>query len=348
MIQVLIPTRRRPQFLRNALESVRSQTAIDKIGNVVVSENGSCEESREVCESFPDLPITYILRSPELSAIDHGRVLAEIDTQPYTAILHDDDWWHGAHLETALRGLAMFPSCNASYSSYLDYAADRPPMPGPGTLRVWVANGCAFDKQVFHLSFPRAMMANLLMTSFHYSTLVCRTTAYKEAVRVALATENSFDNDRMVPMLLGYPEGLVYSTMPLVAVRYHGDQHWREFSQQTVSIMAETTRWNQRRWPAECAEAAAIFNATADVLSADVLQRLSQPEPLLSTLVNEVGFHRLKPSFGNRCMMLMKSVTPPFMRPLLGATWQAIIGFRRMRAAAGPHGAQSEGKNAPR
>jgi hypothetical protein len=50
MVTVIIPTCNRPQFLREALESVRQQTALDRIGQVIVSENGGCREYNTVCD----------------------------------------------------------------------------------------------------------------------------------------------------------------------------------------------------------------------------------------------------------------------------------------------------------
>jgi GT2 family glycosyltransferase len=52
MVTVIIPTCSRPHFLREALESVRQQTALDRIGQVIVSENGGCRDSQAVCEEL--------------------------------------------------------------------------------------------------------------------------------------------------------------------------------------------------------------------------------------------------------------------------------------------------------
>ena len=69
MVQVLIATRRRPDYLRVALESVRAQSAVDRIGTAVVSENGGSRDSQKVCLEFPDLPILYLFQEPELDGL---------------------------------------------------------------------------------------------------------------------------------------------------------------------------------------------------------------------------------------------------------------------------------------
>jgi hypothetical protein len=326
MIQVLIPTRCRPHLLRVALNSVRLQSAIDQVRVVVVSENGECEESRAACNAFPDLPIKYIYRSPQLTSIDHHLGLLAETSQPFTALLHDDDWWHPAHLETAMLGLRQFPKCRSYYSNYFSVSAGNLPGPSPGITRVWVASGCDFeDKPLIHLSFRQALVANLLTTSFHYSTLVAHTDSFAAAIRTALAAGNDFDNDRMVPMCLAEPEGLAYSTVALVAVRNHAtqDQRSQRFNKRW-HIMAETTRWLKSNWPVECTEAADLFNSQSRHLNPETLRTLRNlPEPLLSTLVEEIGFKGLKTSVAERCLMFAKMWIPPVLRPACSYLRQA-------------------------
>src|SRR5258708_7538188 len=102
-VAIIIATANRPEFLRNALRSVSRQTAISRLAEVLVSENGGNEASRAVCAEFPELPIRYLFRTPTTTAMEHGRyLLGALPQHDLTAILHDDDWWTTHHLEDAL------------------------------------------------------------------------------------------------------------------------------------------------------------------------------------------------------------------------------------------------------
>jgi len=300
MIQVLIPTRRRASLLRVALQSVRAQTAVERIGSVIVSENGGDRESERVCREFSDLPITYMFQEPELDNLAHFGLLATVELQPFTAFLCDDDWWTPGHLEVALRELEARPDCQAYYSTYLQIVGGSPPSLHRGAWRIWAAGGEDFRPQVLRLSFVQSLVANLPNFTFHYSSLVARTSAFKAAIELMVEQKNFFDNDRVVSLLLADPGGLICSTIPTVMIRCHPEQEARSpvhAIKGVGSIMADTTRWIQRRWPEQCQEAAASFNATVDRISADQWREISKDvyEPLLSTVIDEIGFRLWRP-----------------------------------------------------
>jgi len=327
MIQVVIPTRRRAEYLRVALDSVRAQTAVARVGTVIVSENGSDRRSEEVCKEFPDLPILYLFQDPEVPALEHGRLLSAIVRHPWMAVLHDDDWWAADHLEVALRSLEAHPECNAFFSSYLEIKEGEPPVVGDSVWRVWVAGGEDFRPPILHLRFPQALAANLLSTSFLYSSLVAKTAVFSSAYDEVVRQKNSFDNDRMLPMLLADPGGLMYSTIPTAVIRRHPgqDQNSAEFMNRGPAvIMAETTRWIERRWPQQCREAAAVFNAAADRIGERRWRQISASvwEPLRSMLVEELGFRLWRPplSLGER----LKRLIPKEMRARLGERRRAL------------------------
>jgi hypothetical protein len=79
--------------LREALESVRRQTARRAIARVIVSENSTNGDSREVCSHFKDLPIVYVQQKPPVPAMLHMKVMWDLVQSPLAAILYDDDWW---------------------------------------------------------------------------------------------------------------------------------------------------------------------------------------------------------------------------------------------------------------
>ena len=300
MIQVLIPTRRRPDYLRVALESVRAQSAAGRIGTVVVSENGGSRESERVCADFQDLPILYLFQQPELDSHAHARELTKIDRQPYTAILHDDDWWTPCHLEVAISGLESRPDCQAFFASYLELFDVFPTQVHRNVWRAWIAGGKDFRPPVLHMSLVQVLVANLLATTFHYSTLVARSGAFRSSMLTVCDSGNNFDTDRMAPALLADPAGIVYSTIPTAIIRRHSEQdsmaaEFAEIGQ--FKIMTETSRWLQRRWPRQCQDAAVYFNASVQDIGEEKRRLVTggTHEPLLSYLIDELGFNLSRP-----------------------------------------------------
>jgi glycosyltransferase involved in cell wall biosynthesis len=300
MVQVLIATRRRPEYLREALESVRAQSAVDRIGTVVVSENGSSRDSQKVCLEFPDLPILYLFQEPELDAMAHARVLAQVDRHPTTAILHDDDWWTPCHLEVALKALDGRKECQAFFANHLELFDAFPSRVHRSTWRVWAAAGKDFRPPILRMNFIQVLVANMLATSFHYSTLVAQTGAYRSAMMTVFNSGNAFDNDRMTPVLLADPGGLAYSTIPTAIIRRHGEQDSKRECHAVpghYNTMAETSRWIQRRWPTQCHEAARSFNEAVQGIGEEQLRLVSGEagEPFRSCLAEELGFNVWRP-----------------------------------------------------
>jgi hypothetical protein len=105
MLSILPATCNRPLYPREALESVRRQTIRKAIARVVVSENGTNDDSRKVCAQFPDLPLLYVQRKPPVPHILHLKQIWNLVQTPLVATLHDDDWWAPEYLEVAVDAL---------------------------------------------------------------------------------------------------------------------------------------------------------------------------------------------------------------------------------------------------
>jgi hypothetical protein len=114
-ISVIIPTFDRPQYLLSALRSVASQSRVDLINEVIVSENGNLCDSIDVCTLFPELPIVYIKQDQQLSCYKHIAKLASLAVAPYVAWLGDDDMWGRYHLEEGMRCLNDHPNACAYF-----------------------------------------------------------------------------------------------------------------------------------------------------------------------------------------------------------------------------------------
>jgi hypothetical protein len=244
MITVLIPTASRPALLRTALESVASQTILSKISRVFVSENGGTRMSEEVCAKFPQLPITYIFRAPSVTANEHGGILMrDCLESEFAAILHDDDWWAPWHLANALAGLESHPHAGSYGSGHFVVSSEASMLNCSGNLFPWFGAGYPPFRPVWELSRLNVLMAELLGTISHYSTLVARSEFLKKASYV-FDLQNSFDNDRMLMFALSTFGSVLFNPTPEVFVRNHGVQDCFLYNQDAQNKhMCETTRW---------------------------------------------------------------------------------------------------------
>lgn len=255
MLTLIIPTAKRAAMLRTALQSVANQTARERIERIIVSENGGDRASEAVCAEFPGLPITYLFRSTPTTPLEHGELLMEaLPVGELTAILHDDDWWGPGHLASAIEALTANPDASAYGGGHFVIAAESSMLNCSGNLFAWFGANYPEFAPWWKLSRLNVLMAELLGTISHYSTLVARTSALREA-SWTFGLGNTFDNDRMLMFALATSGPLLFNPTPQVFVRNHGAQDcflFDELAQQRH--MSATTRWmvetSSRSWDA--------------------------------------------------------------------------------------------------
>jgi glycosyltransferase involved in cell wall biosynthesis len=275
MLTVLLPTANRPAMLRTALQSVAAQTALAQVTRVVVSENGGSRASEAVCAEFPQLPLTYVFRSRTLTPLEHGRrLMNEYPDAPYSAILHDDDWWAPTHLAHAMAALEVNPDAPVYGSGHFVVSAESSMLNCSGNLFPWFGANYAAYAPWWKLSRLNVLMAELLGTAAHYSTLVARTPALREASSV-FDTGNIFDNDRMIVFALSAAGPLLFNPTPEVFVRNHGVQDCFLFNDDARrKHMCETTRWMVE-----------TSGKSYDLIAKTFARRMAQcPEPAVPTL----------------------------------------------------------------
>lgn len=298
-ITVIIPTCNRPAFLRDALDSVRTQTAQSAITQVIVSENSTNEESEEVCRQFPDLPIDYLLQRPPVSTLVHLRQIWPHVRNPIVAFLFDDDWWRPGHIENALLLLAN-PSCVAVYSSrYETFSPHAPPFASDVPWLMWIASGCDFRPEALLLDEVSVLLSNLLNVSCHLSTLVARKEAVWDVYQKVAVAGNTFDTDRMWPVFLSSFGSIGYLTKPDTFVRLHPgmDSMKPEHRLKMFNLIQNTTRWLLKTHPERTAQAAKKFNEAMSSLPLELLPRLRIAiynfvhEPQWTTLIEECGLN---------------------------------------------------------
>jgi glycosyltransferase involved in cell wall biosynthesis len=334
-VTLVIATCNRPAFLRDALESLRRQTAREALGQVIVSENGTTDLSREVCGEFQELPLLYLQQRPPVPALLHLKAIWPHVQHPVVAILHDDDWWSPGHLETALGFLLSHPSCAAVYSHYNETFGPRFPfVASDAAWLVWIASGCDFGRPALVLDEGNVIMSCLFNACFHYSTLVGWKEAIWDAYLKVVETGNAFDNDRTFPVFLSSHGSIGYLTSPGVFVRFHSSQDQRQlkYQEKLFHFVRETTRMLLKTEPTKVARAVEKFNETMARLGPDKLpRRLRQAifdrvhEPQWTTLVEECGLklppreqfipcqppQRPVPSSPRDSDSLLKEVCPP-------------------------------------
>jgi glycosyltransferase involved in cell wall biosynthesis len=116
LVSVVIPTRNRPDYLREAIASALEQTYSNV--EILVRDNASDDETRHVIESFSDSRIKYHRHSvnigPTRNVIDACRVAEG----KYVANLHDDDIWEPDFLAKLVPPLEEHPDAVISFSDH--------------------------------------------------------------------------------------------------------------------------------------------------------------------------------------------------------------------------------------
>lgn len=231
-ITVIIPTRRRPEYLKTTLESIKRQTAVQSIDKIIVSENSEDDRSKLICEAFPSLNIKYIQQTPELSGIDHFTWIINQSSSDYTAMLHDDDWWYPTHLENAIAVLKredvacyfsnfVFTENEIYKKAFFHYSS---------VFSYFTADTGAFDFPGFDL--PVIASICYLFTPFHMSAMVAKTTSLQAATMQSLALAKPFYADRILYPYLALYGKMVLNPQILCGIRMHAQNDVHSIEQQ--------------------------------------------------------------------------------------------------------------------
>ncbi|HEX8036789.1 MAG TPA: glycosyltransferase family A protein [Ktedonobacterales bacterium] len=151
LVSVIIPTYNRAALLREAIESV---LAVDRRGfelEVIVVDDGSTDETPEVCRAYP---IRYI-RTEMCGASAARNTGIEAASGEFIAFLDDDDVWLSGNIAPQLRAFETHPEYGAVFAriqltdaNRVPYGALIPPDPKPSgwifedLLTYWPQLGC--------------------------------------------------------------------------------------------------------------------------------------------------------------------------------------------------------------
>ncbi|MCX7973313.1 MAG: glycosyltransferase family 2 protein [Candidatus Aminicenantes bacterium] len=213
MISVIIPTYNRAHFLREAIESVLSQSAF-RSGKydfeLIVIDDGSTDGTRELVEELRG-PLRYVYQSHQ--GVSRARNLGlELAKGEFIAFLDSDDLWLPDKIKHQMNVMETFPQ-----------------LMGCMTEEIWVRRGCRVNPKKKHKKysgwiFPYALPLCLLSLS----ACLFRRQVFKE---VGLFDENlpvCEDYDFCLRYSLRFPLHLI--ERPLIIKRGgHKDQLSRQF-----------------------------------------------------------------------------------------------------------------------
>lgn len=116
LVSVAVSTRNRCDYLEDCIDSVLAQTFQDF--ELIIVDDGSSDDTREVVESYDDPRIRYAYQPP--SGISAGRNRAADMSQGFfTAVHDDDDIMLPDRLEVSLKNI--FDEYGASYGSWVNF-----------------------------------------------------------------------------------------------------------------------------------------------------------------------------------------------------------------------------------
>lgn len=113
------------QWLDRCLESICSQTAVDRL-EVIITDNGSTDKSREICEKYaPRLPrLNFINNGKNLWYCEANNIGATDARSPLVFILNNDLWLEPDCVELALKAAAESPDAQLFSVRVVNYDDD--------------------------------------------------------------------------------------------------------------------------------------------------------------------------------------------------------------------------------
>lgn len=214
LVSVVLPTFNRLRFLRPAIESVYAQTFID--WELVIADDGSDLETRQYLQSLADDPRVKVvwLAHTGRPAIVRNAALAGASGE-YVAFLDSDDLWAPRKLERQIEALRARGNCRWSYTAFLRVDASGEALPEE-VQRPWVPyEGDIFEQVV------------TARASIRTPSVVATRQLLEQAGGFDEAMLSAEDYDLWLRLAL-YSEVAIVDE-PLVYVRYHDENHTREW-----------------------------------------------------------------------------------------------------------------------
>jgi glycosyltransferase involved in cell wall biosynthesis len=126
-VSVVVPTRDRPALLREALESIRALENDGLRFEIIVGDNGTSPDTREVAEAFGAI----YLHTSTFGAAAARNIAMRAATAEHIAFLDDDDVWTSNHIHGHLALLDANPDLDMVFGQIINTDPRRRPVYGP-------------------------------------------------------------------------------------------------------------------------------------------------------------------------------------------------------------------------
>lgn len=116
LVTIAIPTYRRPDMLRSAIESALAQTYTNT--EILVSDSAASDEVAQLVASFGDPRLRYRNNGRETDGLDNALNMYRAARGELVATLHDDDEWDPLFLEVMVEPLVAHPDVVLSFADH--------------------------------------------------------------------------------------------------------------------------------------------------------------------------------------------------------------------------------------
>jgi glycosyltransferase involved in cell wall biosynthesis len=144
-VSVIIPTYNRAHYLGEAIESILNQDIRDCRIEIIVVDDGSTDNTKEVLRKFGN-SVRYIYQDNGGAGPARNRGIDEA-TGEWISFLDSDDRWLPGKLTLQFRVLDAFPDYNAIHSEFLIF--DKTGILTDKGLQSWVSDPSVWEKIVW-------------------------------------------------------------------------------------------------------------------------------------------------------------------------------------------------------
>jgi glycosyltransferase involved in cell wall biosynthesis len=144
-VSVIIPTYNRAHYLGEAIESILNQDIQDCQIEIIVVDDGSTDNTKEVLKKFANR-VRYIYQDNRGAGVARNRGIEEA-TGEWVSFLDSDDRWLPGKLTLQFRVLDAFPGYKAIHSEFLIFDATGI-LTNKG-LKYWVCDPSVWEKIVW-------------------------------------------------------------------------------------------------------------------------------------------------------------------------------------------------------
>lgn len=234
-VTVVIPTYNRSDYLKQAIESVLAQTYSHF--NLLVSDNASTDNTREMVESFDDERIFYHSHPENLGMLNNYRFALTYPQTEFVAYLSDDDLYTSQLLETAIALLDQHPEA-AYFACSAKFFGDET----EGELRPHAIT----DRETPFLYMPPASAVSFLGLDNPGPMTVCRRRVLHNEIQ--WPKSDYVPGDLFILTQLMVQGGFVFSNLPLYRFRIHGQNASYTPSQKRTMLKVNLMVWYGVRW----------------------------------------------------------------------------------------------------